>query len=244
MKYNLQNFIQLQDNTVHLWCFNFEVDDNQFQIFYGLLSEDEKERAERFRFYKDKRCFVVTRGTLRLLSSKYLNKNTEDIVFDYEEFGKPKYRHQTRLNFNVSHSGNRAVIAFNYDKALGVDIEKIKHNFDTFEIASNYFSKDEIKALQNLPEPEHNNGFYRCWTRKEAFIKAIGSGLSFPLDTFSVSLGKDDEAELLETKWDKKDKNNWCFYTFKPSQDYIGAVIVNQSNSYFEYFDLDPNMLL
>ena len=239
MSYNSNSFINLKPHTVHIWSLNFAVNDDAFNRYHSLLSEDEKKRASKFKFYKDKRCYVVTRGCLRLLSASYLEKNARDIVFVYEKYGKPRYKHKTILNFNVSHSGDIAVIGFVYEHAIGIDIEKIKNDFDTFEIASNFFSKKEIAALREIPESQKYKAFYRCWTRKEAFIKAKGIGLSFPLDKFSVTLDSDLNAELIQTQWDTYEKLKWQFTSFIPSEDYIAAFTVNSQIKDIQYFNWD-----
>ena len=241
MQNNFDSLAELHEDTIHIWNISFEVNDNELQSYFKLLSEDEKERANRFRFFKDKKCFVVTRGALRLISSHYLNKEPEDIIFEYEDYGKPKFKHSTNLNFNVSHSGNRAVIGFVYNHTIGIDIEKVKNDFDTFEIAANFFSKAEIDALSNIPKAEQYLAFYRCWTRKEAFIKAKGSGLSFPLDTFSVSLDSDIEASLLYTQWDELEKDTWKLISFIPKEGYIAALITDSFVNNLGHFDWSHN---
>lgn len=239
MAHSITSFVNLKPNTVHIWSLNFVVNDETFNIYHDLLSVDEKERASRFKFYKDKRCYVVTKGVLRLLSGSYLNKEAKSIAFEYEKYGKPKFKHNTNLNFNVSHSGDLAVIGFVYNHTIGVDIEKIKNDFETFEIASNFFSKQEIDMLLEIPKPEQYKAFYRCWTRKEAFIKAKGSGLSFPLNEFAVSLDSDLDANVLWTKWDTGEKHQWQLTSFVPSEDYIAALIVDNEIEDVFYFDWD-----
>ncbi|WP_299119090.1 4'-phosphopantetheinyl transferase superfamily protein [uncultured Winogradskyella sp.] len=231
------SFANLTPNTLHIWSLNFVVNDNAFNKYHNLLSDDEKERASRFKFFKDKRCYVVTKGILRLLSGQYLNKDAKAIKFEYEKYGKPKFKHKTNLNFNVSHSGDLAIIGFIYDHTIGVDIEKIKNDFDTFDIASKFFSKQEINALREIPTQQQHLAFYRCWTRKEAFIKAKGSGLSFPLNEFSVSLDSDLDAEVLWTKWNTGEKHQWKLSSFIPSKDYIAAHIVDSKIENIQYFN-------
>ncbi|WP_178989435.1 4'-phosphopantetheinyl transferase family protein [Winogradskyella schleiferi] len=239
MKNQTRASVHLKPNMVHLWTINVEVKDDTYHKYYTLLSEYEKERADRFKFYKDKRCYVVARGVLRLLSSTYLKTEAIDIEFDYEQYGKPKFKQITNLNFNVSHSGDIAIIGFVYDHSIGVDIEKIKDDFNTFEIATNFFSKKEIEALQKTPKLQQHLAFYRCWTRKEAFIKAKGNGLSFPLDTFSVTLDSDLKAELIETQWNLSEKNQWQLTSFIPDTNYIAALIVANQTERLDYFTWD-----
>lgn len=239
MKNQKRDSAHLKPNMAHIWTINVAVKDDTYNKYYTLLSDDEKERVDRFKFYKDKRCFVISRGVLRLLSGTYLKIEAIDIEFDYEAYGKPKFKQKTNLNFNLSHSVDIAIIGFVYDHSIGVDIEKIKNDFDTMAIATNFFSKKEIEALQEIPKPQQYLAFYRCWTRKEAFIKAKGSGLSFPLDTFSVTLDADLDAELIETQWNLSEKNQWQLTSFIPDTNYIAALIVANQTEHLDYFIWD-----
>ena len=229
---------KLAPNQTHIWFINFSQQLNNLSFFLSILSKEEKEKASKFKFKKDKNCSIITRGALRLLSGKYLNLNPKDIRFKYGEYGKPYYNMETKLKFNVSHSGNMAVIGFVLIDDIGVDIEEIKTDFEVFDIASNYFSKLEIETLNELPKEKHVECFYRCWTRKESFIKAKSQGLSFPLDSFSVSIHSDKHTELLETKWDEKEKSTWKLFTFTHQQNYIGAVSVQNKIVNIEYFNI------
>lgn len=171
------------------------------------------------------------------MSGKYLKINPEDIQFDYSEFGKPFFKAAPSLKFNLSHSGERIVIAFCHTQEVGVDIEKIKYELDVLELAQNFFSKTEIVALEEQPLEELPKSFFRCWTRKEAFIKAEGSGLSFPFDKFTVSIEKDNQAALLSTDWDESDKLNWTLFSFVPDTEYIGALAVCKKKCFVKYFN-------
>jgi len=195
----------LPENEVHIW--HLKVDEllKNLEYYNSLLSPKEISRANSFKFAKDRTVYILARGLLRILSGRYLGLDAESIPFKYGEYGKPDYDCQTPIKFNTSHSGNLVVLAFvrNYD--LGVDIEKVKGDFDVIDIAQHFFSPDEILNLEAIPERDQVHGFYRCWTRKESFIKAKGSGLSFPLTSFSVSLDV-DSVELLHTEWDASEK--------------------------------------
>ena len=222
---------------MHIWYLNLSDFKDKVRDFYSLLSDDEKEKASKFRFIKDRHQFVLSRGSLRILTSRYLKKPNDDIVFSYGEFGKPEYHFKSDLKFNVSHSENMAVVGFVKHHDIGVDIENTKGDFDVLDIAQNYFSKREISALKSLPKSEHVNGFYRCWTRKESFIKAKSKGLSFPLDQFSVSLTSEQHVALLETHWDETEAKLWRLFSFSPKTNYIGAVSVKATNPVIKYFD-------
>lgn len=220
--------IVLEPNTVHVWNCSFEKNRKNLAQYLKLLSKDEEQRSSRFKFEKDRNSYIITRGTLRLLLASYLRRDAKGIRFDYTLYGKPKLAAKEKLKFNVSHSGDMAAFAFFEGQEIGVDIEKIKDDFSALELAKNFFSKTEIKALEKQPKKDLERAFFRCWTRKESFIKAEGSGLSFPLDQFTVSLDSDEKTTLLETKWNEDEKNDWSLKSFKPAKDYIAAVAVKK----------------
>lgn len=220
---SLLNEKRIHKGEVIIWQIELNVSDNQIDNYLKVLVGEELLKANRFKFKKDRRNFVVCRGVLRILIGHYLNLNPKDVQFRYSEFKKPCLKDSFNLHFNVSHSEDIAIIGFFMDKPIGVDIEYLKSDFDLMGIANGFFSEKEIYALKQVPEQESNISFYRCWTRKEAFIKAEGSGLSFPLDAFAVSLASDNEATLLETTWDEEEKNQWELQAFVPNEKYRAA---------------------
>jgi len=219
------NFLQ-QKGKIAVWVVNKNSGLNPKEYLH-ILSEAEKNKAKAFFFNSDYLNFVFSRGILRKLIGYYLNMDPKEVQFRYGTFGKPELVKPALLNFNISHSGDIILLGFSKNHSLGVDVEKIKSNFDVLDIAGNYFSSKEIKTLSSLPTSIQNLAFYRCWTRKESFIKAKGSGLSFPLDSFTVSLDTDNTAKLLETQWDPKEKLEWNMFSFVPAPEYIAAVSVH-----------------
>lgn len=227
MELSVSPFKEINDNKVHIWTIiTSDISIIEHQKYFDLLSKDEKLRTSKFRFAKDRKTYVVARGVLRILSGYYLNENSEEIKFEYEKFGKPKYKNHTNLKFNVSHSGNIIIIGFVKEYELGVDIEYLKRGFDVLDIAENFFSRKEIKALHEIEKEDRIRAFFRCWTRKESFIKAEGRGLLFPLDKFSVTLDNDLEVSLIETHWNENEKDEWSLFSFIPYKDYIAAISV------------------
>ena len=188
--------MQLSEDESHIWYFDIESVSNEIEYYKGFLSSEEIAKADRFKFTKDKTISILARGALRILSGRYLHMSPNTIKFKYGKYGKPDYGLPVPVKFNVSHSGNFIVIAFVKNSQLGVDIELIRRDFNVLDIAENFFSKMEIKTLHDVDKDDVFKAFYRCWTRKESFIKAKGSGLSFPLASFTVSLN-DEEAKLL-----------------------------------------------
>jgi 4'-phosphopantetheinyl transferase len=161
-----------------------------------FLSRDEIERAARFQSEGARSRFVLTRAWLRVILARCLDATPERITFSFGGNGKPalaeEWRHR-ELSFNVSHSEDYALIGLTSGRAIGVDIEQVRPMPDFAEITSGFFSESEMRAIEALPEPDRLRGFFRCWTRKEAFMKATGDGMAIALDGFSVSL--DDDAE-------------------------------------------------
>ena len=168
-----------------------------------ILSPDERTRAARFHFERDRQHFTATRALLRTLLGSYVGSEPADLVFRYSEKEKPSLDSQAShdsVEFNLSHSGTAALLAFARGRALGVDIEIIRDDFDPAALAHRFFSKHEQTQLAALNPSEKYSGFFRCWTRKEAYIKAVGTGLSLPLDQFDVSLHPGDKHALLATR--------------------------------------------
>lgn len=229
----------LLPNQTHLWYIKFNKQLNNVPFFTSILSDDEKEKASKFRFKKDQNQFILSRGALRVLSANYLNIDAKNIVFKYGKYGKPEFDFNSDLKFNVSHSGNFGIIGFVKNFDIGIDIEKIKNDFDVLDIASNYFSELEIETIKKLPKEKHVEYFYRCWTRKESFIKAKSLGLTFPLDSFSVCINSNKKTELLETKWDNTEKHTWKLFAFSPHQNYIGAISIQGNIKSVEYFNFN-----
>jgi len=222
--------MELLENEVHVWYFNVDKFSNEIEFHKNFLSIEEKSKSKKFKFEKDRALNILARSSLRILSSLYLDTSANAIEFKYGTYGKPDYNFKTNLKFNVSHSGKFVVLAFVKNSEIGVDVEKVKTDFDVLDIAENFFSDSEIEMLHKAKLDDLYKAFYRCWTRKESFIKAKGSGLSFPLASFTVSLNY-KEAELLKTEWNPSEKEEWSLYSFEPAFGYIGALSVGANIS-------------
>lgn len=229
--------MDLQLNSVDIWNVEAIADKIRAISFIDLLSPDEIERANKYIFERDYRQYIMARGVLRFLSGKYLRVDPSKIVFHYGDYGKPKYQGSSPINFNVSHSGERTIIAFSKGLTIGADIEKIKNNFNVMELAENFFSKEEIKALKKIDKEDRQRAFYRCWTRKESFIKAVGQGLSYPLDSFAVSLTDDHNAKFLKIDGISDPTKSWQLHSFIPAEGYIGALSVKGDPKAIQFLD-------
>jgi len=189
------------------------------------LCPDEKERAARFHFERDQRRFAAARGMLRALLGRYLGVDPSVLVFDYGRYGKPALASPwPGLRFNVSHSGGLALFAFATDHEIGVDIEQERALPEMDSIAERNFSPLENAALRRLAEPERRRAFFRCWTRKEAFIKAVGDGLSHPLDAFDVTLAPQEPARLLRVAGDPEAPQRFRLEGLEPAEGFAAAL--------------------
>ncbi len=219
--------LALGPNEIHVWRQPLTRTLDEIAWFRQLLSPDELERATRFRFESSRADYIISRGTLRFLLGLYLSAAGEDLRFDYSAYGRPSLHADSpwpSLDFNVSHSGEIVLLAFAHWRRIGVDVEKIRRDFGTDEIAERFFSTAECDSLRLLPVEQRHEAFFRCWTRKEAFIKALGEGLSHPLNQFDVSLTADSPAVLLATRPDAQEVKRWQLWNLQVPSDYSAAL--------------------
>ena len=209
---------------VHVWRASLEEPPDVIAHLRSLLAADERDRADRFHFARDRDRYTVGRGVLRMLLGRYLRVPADSLRFDYGEFDKPMVA-GGGIHFNLSHSGSLALYAFDADTEVGIDIELDDDDFAQERIAERFFSKAEVGVLRSLPETMQPHAFMTCWTRKEAFIKARGDGLSLPLDSFDVSLAPDAPAALLRTAWSAREPEEWWLRDLSdPTRGYVAAL--------------------
>ena len=219
----------LNDDEVHVWRAALDLTVSQVQHLKQTLSPDELARAARFRFPKDRDHFIVARGVLRTILGRYLGLEPSRLRFCYSPYGKPSLDRECggdSLCFNLSHSHGLALFAVTRDRELGVDIEYLRRDLADEGIAQRFFSPPEVAALSALPTGVRGVAFFNCWTRKEAYIKARGEGLSFPLDQFDVSLAPGEPAALLRTEGDPQEASRWSLVALSPGADYVAALVV------------------
>jgi 4'-phosphopantetheinyl transferase len=217
--------LSLASDEVHVW--RARLDQPQLLAdFSATLALDEQARASRFRFPDDRNHFIAARGLLRILLGRYLEINPAALSFRYSPFGKPSLAvHQgADLRFNLSHSHGLALLAFAQGRDIGVDLESVRPEVAGLRIAERYFSPAEVAALCALPESQQTEAFFNCWTRKEAYIKARGDGLSARLDQFDVSLAPGEPAELLRTASDEP--RSWTMIELEPGACYKASLVV------------------
>ena len=219
--------IPLDADAVHLWHFSLDIAPGPRAALAALLSPDERERAARFHFDRDRERYVAGRGCLRLLLGKYLNMAERDIRFRYEAQGKPCLAapaDASRVCFNLSHSADQALLAVSRGRRVGVDIEAVRPDVDCEALAQTYFSSAEQEALFVLPQTGRAAAFFRLWTRKESYLKAHGAGLNLPLDSFDVSLVPDAPNLLLATRPDASDAHCWRMIALSAPPGFAAAL--------------------
>jgi 4'-phosphopantetheinyl transferase len=193
-----------------------------------ILNPEETARADRFFMDVHRNRFIAGRALLRDLLAGYLGQPPEAIRFVYNQWGKPALApgFVTRdLRFNLSHSQDLAMYAFVIERDVGVDLEMIRAEVANERVAENFFSPSEVQTLRALPLEHQAEGFFNCWTRKEAYVKARGQGLSIELKSFDVSLIPGQEAKILRGD----DCGGWSLVSFKPEQGFVAAMAIQGS---------------
>ncbi|HEX8495518.1 MAG TPA: 4'-phosphopantetheinyl transferase superfamily protein [Pyrinomonadaceae bacterium] len=236
----------LDGDEVHVWNAALDQSPTVVGTLFSTLTPDEQDRAAKYYFRKDCDRYIVARGVLRTIISAYLNTKPEQLRFRYSSFGKPALISDSgseELRFNVAHSGGRALYAFSRKHELGIDIERLREDFDYLEIAEHYFSQHEISVLRALPREAQAQGFFNCWTRKEAYLKAHGAGLSFPLDSFDVSLVPGERARLLSVKDDSQAAARWSLQEINVDCGYVAALAVEGADWRLKCWQWQPQAL-
>jgi 4'-phosphopantetheinyl transferase len=219
----------LADAEVHVWRAALDPEPARVHEFAGVLSNDERERAGRFLSERDRRRFIVCRGVLRTLLGGYLGAAPRSLRFRYSPHGKPALASvsgEPALRFNLSHAEETAFFGITLQREIGIDLEPLDAGFATDEIAERFFSPREIGSLRTLNQADRPRAFFRCWTRKEAYVKARGEGLSLPLDRFDVSLLPDEPAALLSTPGDPREASRWSLSDLPADPGYVAAIAV------------------
>ncbi|NWF70506.1 MAG: 4'-phosphopantetheinyl transferase superfamily protein [Chloroflexi bacterium] len=218
-----QPIAPLVQSEIHLYSAVLDI--HHSGTLTHLLSADEQERAQRLRFEQDRRRFIVRRGLLRQLLGVYLSQEAQTLKFAYTLHRKP-YLPGYPLHFNVADAEDRALFAFARYQALGVDLEHMHPMPDMEDVVSSMFSATEQRMYRALPAAQKSAGFFNCWTRKEAFIKAMGEGLSYPLADFDVSLKPGAAARVLAVRGDAQSAAAWTLLDLRPAKDFVGALAV------------------
>jgi 4'-phosphopantetheinyl transferase len=242
----MPKFLPLGPNEIHVWRIGLvwpDVVESRLKI---CLTDEELHRAAGFHFPHDRRRFILCRAVLRRLLASYLGVRAVLIRFLSSPYGKPFIRGEERpdgIRFNCSHSGDFGLVVISRRGELGCDVEQHRQLEDAEDLAATCFSASEIKEMNALPQSLKMTGFFNCWTRKEAFVKAIGVGLSFPLNRFSVSLIPGQAATLLNVAEDPEAFNRWKMASLEVGPNYSAALVFEGRNAGIQYFEWEPRLL-
>jgi 4'-phosphopantetheinyl transferase len=227
-------------DEIHVWHASLDREEKVLGRLESRLSQEEKARADRFHFVNDRNRFVAARGLLRELLGKYLHQAPAGLEFSYGEHGKPSLsggNTSSGLCFNLSHSAGLVVYAIAKERNLGIDVEHVRPESAGEDIAKRYFSAREVSDLQTLPPEVRVEGFFHCWTRKEAYLKATGMGLQIPLDSFAVSLVPEKPAQFLGGV-----EPRWHLAAYHPAEGYVAAVVYDGAPCSLKYFPVDSHL--
>jgi len=210
---------------VHVWPVWLNAPTAVNRYYRDLLSASEIERADRFAFEHLTRSHELSHGALRLLLGHSLNCRPQAVEFDYGPRGKPSLHRESRIRFNMAHSGQLALYAFTLDVDIGVDVEEMRDVPEIEQIAAHYFCEAEAAELKAIGGGKPaTQAFFRCWTRKEAYIKAVGDGLYMPLDQFQVTLSEDAPSKFVHIGNDPSLAGRWTLQHLDPAPNYVGAL--------------------
>ncbi len=221
--------LALEPGKIHVWSIPLDPPAQEVERLGRFLAADEWQRANRFRFDRHRRQYVVGRGALRSLLAAYLDTRPERIGFTYGPRGKPFLATPPGaegLQFNLSNSDELALVGFVLGPEIGVDVEYLRPMPDCEQIAERFFSESERRVLRGIPFPAKRDVFFNCWTRKEAYLKAVGEGLAAALDSFDVTLAQGEPPRMLTLEGDPDRAARWWFHHLCPADEYIGALAI------------------
>jgi 4'-phosphopantetheinyl transferase len=221
-------FFSITSAEVHVWlAFYGEIDDERLHAAYrAVLSDEEKEREQRFYFARDRRRFLVTRALVRTVLSRYVAIAPADWTFSTNAYGRPAITNAEAgdLSFNLSHTHSLIVLAVSRGRAVGVDVENVRDREVSIDIADRFFAPQEVEALGTVPPQKQQDRFFEYWTFKESYIKARGMGLSLPLDQFSFHYAGDRDVALAIDPELGDEAARWQFWQFRPTPEYLVAL--------------------
>ncbi|MGD1702459.1 4'-phosphopantetheinyl transferase family protein [Dapis sp. BLCC M229] len=230
--------LELSENNAHIWSTNLKLASSQIEELSTILSPDEIERANRFYFERDKNRFIIARGTLRKIISRYLNIEPKKLQFSYSDHGKP-YLKNTSILFNLSHSQDLALYAVTKVNLIGIDLEYIRPMNDAESLAKRFFSAQEYNLISQLPPQKQQETFFKLWTCKEAYLKATGDGLAGGLEKVEISLIPEKPVDFFSINGNMEEASHWYLHQFIPQPNYIAAVAVAGKNQNLSFWQIN-----
>jgi 4'-phosphopantetheinyl transferase len=232
----------LCEGEVHVWHASLECAPELARQLESTLSDDETNRAGRYHFVRDREFFISARGILRELAGAYLKRAPSELRFQYGPEGKPFISARNLdwpIRFNLSHARESALYAFACGREVGIDIERIRVDFAGERIAERFFSTLEVTQLRALPVELKAEGFFNCWTRKEAYVKARGGGLQIPLNSFAVALRPGAPAQFVQGV-----ESRWNLLGFSPGSNYVAALVFDGAPCEVRFFSFERHTSL
>ncbi len=235
------NHLSIEPHQLHIWRVDLHPSPQAAGIEREMLSPAETDRMEKFQFEPDRYRFIVSHCALRIILSRYLDIAPQQVQYQYTDKGKPSLVPATGLFFNLAHSGELALVAVGLHSQIGVDVEFIRMVDDLDQLAKSCFSQSEFQAFQQTPAALKQRVFFNGWTRKEAYIKAVGDGLSIPLDQFDVSMLPEESPMLLSIASHPDEVNQWSMQDIPVGDDYAACIAIKTRPvnvfylSFFEY---------
>jgi len=231
--------LSLAPNQIHIWRMFLNQPTEKTQQLSQILSPEENNKANRFYFEKDRHKFILSRGTLRTILSQYLNFPPQNLKFTYSKQGKPTLLTETPIYFNLSHSHEITLYAITLNREIGIDLEFLRPITEAENIVKNYFSNKESALFNTISSDQKPEAFFNAWTRKEAYLKATGQGLSQPLKEVEVNFTPGEPAKLLSIKGDTQKASEWTLKHLIPHPNYIACVAISAQNLEYSYWE--PN---
>ncbi len=223
--------LRLSTEHVDVWRISTSLRDDEVAKFVSVLSSDQRARAERMRVAEKRRQYIVAQGLTRMLLGTVLDADPEALEFDRGPKGKPYLGGafaSAGIQFNMTHTSHLALIAMTLNREVGVDIERIRENLQWEKLARRYFSPLEYRDFSTLPEGVRLRAFFTCWTRKEAVLKAIGTGLGGGLGSFDVSVDPNSPPALLDNRWNGRFHGDWTVSPLKPGEGYVATLVTER----------------
>lgn len=230
---------ELSDKAVHIWPFHSRATDQALADFERCITPDEAERAARFRLDEARNTYIVTRGVLRHLLGCYLAVDPMKVRFAYTPKGKPLLESSSGLHFNVTHSNEMAAIAITAGCPIGIDMEAVRSLPHWERIAKRFFRADEVTEIMSASPGERESCFFRCWVRKEAYIKATGQGLFLPLDSFQVTETSGAISRIVHRGSDARSDEAWTLHDLDLAAGYASALVYQDQQRSVSVFPVD-----
>jgi 4'-phosphopantetheinyl transferase len=231
-----------EENAVHVWKIALDVDQNTLERLQTTLDTSELHRASRFRFHADKRRFIIGHSALRIILSRYAGMAPNKITFLYNTYGKPELPNHLRtppIHFNISHSGELALIGICHNRRVGIDIERLDRSVRIQAIADRYFSPEESEAIRSLPPEQQRLAFFRCWTAKEAYLKALGVGLYGSLNNLRTSICNGNTVSIRRFVNGNRANESWTLKPLDVGKNYVATLAVEGHNGQLSFHQLD-----